>query len=149
MIVVNGPIASRIGLNSGTNALGRGFQSNASIGRGLRLILQNIGGAIPGKTDMATLGQPGKYTYCFAENESHSPWPSLATSLGYKGTGNVVTAIPANGSLEIRDSDSEFAEDLIWTISHSILSAGLVGPQVKQLLKEWQHRSSVQSMLRF
>ena len=69
------PVAGAIGMNAAGNALGPGNRANATIGRAVRLVLQNVGGAIPGVGDMATLGQPGKYTFCFAENEAESPWP--------------------------------------------------------------------------
>jgi hypothetical protein len=70
VIIVNGPIAKRIGMNSGGNALGQGNRANATIGRALQLVIRNVGGGIPGEIDRAVLGNPGKYTFCFAEDES-------------------------------------------------------------------------------
>ena len=70
VVIVNGPITGRIGMNSGGNALGQGNRANASIGRALQLIVRNVGGGIPGGIDRATLGTPGKYSFCFAEDES-------------------------------------------------------------------------------
>ena len=61
-LVVNGPIAQQLDVNAGFNCLGQGTWANATIGRAMRLILQNIGGALPGEMDRATHGQPGKYT---------------------------------------------------------------------------------------
>ena len=78
MYIVNGPIVEQLGLNGKNNALGSGNRANATIGRAMTLILQNIGGAIPGETDMATLGQPAKYACCFAENIDESPWGATA-----------------------------------------------------------------------
>ena len=66
VIIVNGPIAKRIGMNSGINALGQGNRANATIGRALNLIVRNVGGGRPGEADRATLGAPSKYTLCFA-----------------------------------------------------------------------------------
>lgn len=128
MIVVNGPVAGEIGLNGGTNALGPGNRANATIGRAVRLILQNIGGATPGTIDMATLGQPGKYTFCFAENESASPWEPLATGAGFSPGQSAVTVIAAGGICEIRDSESQSADDLIQTLANSTTMVGIVGP---------------------
>jgi hypothetical protein len=68
-IIVNGPLAATLGINAGLNCLGQGNRANATLGRALRLVLQNIGGALPGQMDRATHGQPGKYTFCCAENE--------------------------------------------------------------------------------
>ena len=70
IIVVNGPIATEIGMNSGINCLGQGNRANATIGRALQLIIRNVGGGKPGELDRAVLGGPGKYTFCFAEDES-------------------------------------------------------------------------------
>src|SRR3712207_959051 len=44
MVVVNGPVARRIGMNSGVNALGQGNRANATIGRALQLVVRNVGG---------------------------------------------------------------------------------------------------------
>ena len=69
IIIVNGPIARAIGMNSGLNVLGQGNRANATIGRALNLIVQNVGGGRPGEADRSTLGAPSKYTLCFAEDE--------------------------------------------------------------------------------
>jgi len=127
MIIVNGPIATAIGMNSGANALGPGNRANATIGRALRLALQNIGGAKPGEMDMATLGQPGKYTFCLAENEAQSPWPALHVERGFTQEQSAVTVIGAEGIIEIVDSVSTEPEHLIRTYANSMLFAGSVG----------------------
>ena len=77
LVIVNGPMARELGMNSGHNAFGPGTHSNATIGRAIRLILLNIGGAIPGLGDMSTFGGPNKYSYCVAENEADNPWEPL------------------------------------------------------------------------
>jgi hypothetical protein len=82
LIIVNGPVAGRLGISGGPNALGNGHRANALIGRALRLTLQNVGGARPGLEDRATLGHAGKFSYCLAENEAASPWPTLAAERG-------------------------------------------------------------------
>src|SRR4051812_30134739 len=76
VVIVNGPIAPRIGMNSGVNAFGQGNRANATIGRALQLVVRNVGGGRPGEVDRAALGNPGKYTFCFAEAEATSPWES-------------------------------------------------------------------------
>ena len=83
MIVVNGPITREIGMNARVNALGQGNRANATIGRALQLVIRNIGGGVPGGIDRAMLGNPGKYTFCFAEREDDSPWESLAVERGF------------------------------------------------------------------
>ena len=70
VIIVNGPVVKRIGMNCGINALGQGNRANATIGRALNLIVRNVGGGRPGEVDRSTLGAPSKFTLCFAEDES-------------------------------------------------------------------------------
>lgn len=78
VIVINGPIARRIGMNWGSNALGQGNRANATIGRALQLIIRNVGGGVPGQLGRATLGGPGKYTFCFAEDETDAEREPIA-----------------------------------------------------------------------
>lgn len=127
LVVVNGPIVEEIGMNAEGNALGPGNRANATIGRAVRLTLQNVGCARPRETDMATLGQPGKYTFCFAENERASPWPPLHIERGFGNGVSVVTVIGASGSIEIVDVSSSSAADLAQTYAQSMLIAGNIG----------------------
>ena len=60
VVVVNGPIRRRIGMNAKGNALGQGNRANGAIGRALQLVIRNIGGGRPQEVDRATLGNPGK-----------------------------------------------------------------------------------------
>ncbi|MBM3344011.1 MAG: hypothetical protein FJY56_18145 [Betaproteobacteria bacterium] len=125
--VVNGPIADRIGINAKNNALGSGHRANATIGRAMNLILQNIGGAKPGEVDMATLGQPAKYACCFAENVAESPWMPLHVERGFAPDANVVTVVGIGGTIEVVDSDSADAAGLAQTFAQSMLIAGTSG----------------------
>jgi len=127
MIIVNGPVIATAGMNCGANALGPGNRANASIGRALSLVLRNVGGAIPGEMDMATLGQPGKYGFCIAENEAESPWPPLHVERGFDPAQSVVTVVGVSGSGEAVDSVSKTAADLAQTLAGSMLSSGNVG----------------------
>jgi hypothetical protein len=126
VVIVNGPVATAIGMNAAGNALGPGNRANATIGRAVRLVLQNVGGAVPGVGDMATLGQPGKYTFCFAENEAASPWPALHVERGFAPDASVVTVAGVAGSVEIVDSSSAGAEHVIHTYANSMLIAGSI-----------------------
>ncbi|MEO7726877.1 MAG: hypothetical protein ABIS45_06455 [Burkholderiales bacterium] len=90
-LIVNGPIARWLEVNGGAGCLGQGAWANATLGRALRLILQNIGGALPGEMDKATQGQPGKYSFCCAENEEASPWEPLHVERGFAKDTNTVT----------------------------------------------------------
>jgi hypothetical protein len=97
-LIVNGPIARWLEVNGGAGCLGQGAWANATLGRALRLILQNIGGALPGEMDKATQGQPGKYTFCCAENEEASPWEPLHVERGFAADANTVTVVGALGT---------------------------------------------------
>ena len=72
--MVNGPLADALEINGAYNAIGQGRRANAAIGRAIRFILLNIGGATPGVLDRSTMGSPAKYSFCFAENVAASPW---------------------------------------------------------------------------
>ena len=97
-LIVNGPIARWLEVNSGAGCLGQGAWANATLGRALRLILQNIGGALPGEMDKATQGQSAKYTFCCAENEEASPWEPLHVERGFAADANTVTVVGALGT---------------------------------------------------
>ncbi len=106
LLVVNGPIAARLGISGGANALGNGHRGNAVIGRAVRLALQNVGGARPGREDRATLGHPGKLTYCVAENETASPWPPLHVERGFAAAQSCVTVCGAEAPHNVNDHGS-------------------------------------------
>ncbi|MBI3938450.1 MAG: hypothetical protein HY323_15850 [Betaproteobacteria bacterium] len=100
-IIVNGPVAKRLGINGRYNCLGEGEWANATIGRALRLVLRNAGGALPGGMDRATQGQPGKYTFCCAENEDENPWEPLHVERGYAPDRSTVTVVGAEGTMNM------------------------------------------------
>src|SRR5438105_314579 len=112
VVIVNGPIAREIGMNSGVNALGQGNRANATIGRALQLIIRNVGGGRPGEIDRATLGNPGKYTFCFAEAEDTSPWQPLAVERGLRSGTSAVTLFAGEGSRGVFDQLSRSPESL-------------------------------------
>jgi hypothetical protein len=92
MIMVSGPIAGEINMNSGVGLLGHGWQANNTIGRAIRLNLINIGCLWPGEIDMALIGRPSSHTfYTFAENIQQSPWETFNEGLGYEPGESCVT----------------------------------------------------------
>ncbi|HEY0613802.1 MAG TPA: hypothetical protein VGC96_04135 [Candidatus Elarobacter sp.] len=95
LLVVNGPIRHAIGMNAGHNVFGSGNRANATIGRAIRLILLTVGGGTPGDLDKSTLGHPGKYTYCIAENEELSPWAPYHVEHGMAPEDSAVFVIAA------------------------------------------------------
>lgn len=95
VIIVSGPIAAKLEINSGTGCFGGGFRANATIGRALRLTMRNLGGAKPGGVEKSTQAWPGKITFCFAENEGRSPWEPLRVESGYPLEASTVTVTAA------------------------------------------------------
>lgn len=118
-LIVNGPIGRDLGINGALNCLGQGAWANATLGRALRLILQNVGGARPGEMDRATHGQPGKYTFCCAENEAESPWDALHVERGFARDCSTVTVVGASGTLNM-NSHAKEADDLLRAIADTM-----------------------------
>ncbi|MCC5856704.1 MAG: thioredoxin family protein [Ectothiorhodospiraceae bacterium] len=119
MVIVNGPITRAIGMNSGVNALGQGNRANATIGRALQLVIRNVGGGRPGEIDRATLGNPGKYTFCFAEAED-SDWGSLSVERGFPPEASTVTLFAGEGVQGIVDQKSRTPESLARSFANSL-----------------------------
>ena len=124
-MLVNGPIAREIGLNSGDNLFGPGWRANATIGRAIRLIMRNVIGTIPGELDRSSLGHAGKYSFCIAENEEDSPWPAFHTTRGFKPAQNAVTIFAAYAPHQYSNRLSATPEGVLATAcAHMKISAG-------------------------
>jgi hypothetical protein len=124
IIIVNGPVAKRIGMNSGMNALGQGNRANATIGRALNLIVLNVGGGRPGEADRSTLGAPSKYTLCFAEDESDPAWEPLSVARGFPRGVSTVTLFQGHGPEAVVDQKSRTAEGLTRSFALSLVKMG-------------------------
>lgn len=124
LVIVNGPVAKELAMNSGHNAFGPGTQSNATIGRAIRLALVNIGGAIPELGDMSTFGAPSKYSYFVAENEAGNPWEPLHVERGFAPEASAVTVIGAECLHNVNDHESLSAEGILTTIAGTMISTG-------------------------
>jgi hypothetical protein len=116
LLVVNGPIAKRIGMNGGANAFGSGNRANATIGRAIRLMLLNVGGGWPGDLDKSTLGHPGKYTYCACENEAQSPLAPYHVEHGYAPADSTVFVIAAEAPHSVTNHISNDPEGILDTM---------------------------------
>ncbi|MFM9943363.1 MAG: thioredoxin family protein [Hyphomicrobiaceae bacterium] len=112
IVIINGPVRKQLGMNSGINVLGQGNRANATIGRALQLAIRNIGGGKPGGVDRATLGNPGKLGFCFAEDEESSSWESLATERGVPVGKSAVTIYGGYGVTGIIDQLARTPEQL-------------------------------------
>jgi hypothetical protein len=112
VIIVNGPIRDRIGMNYRMSALGQGNRANATIGRAVQLVVRNVGGGRPGEVDRATFGQPGKFTMCFAEYEQRSTWEPLHVERGFRPEESTVTVFAGGAPTAIVDERSRSARSL-------------------------------------
>jgi len=117
LLVVNGPYGRRLGLHGGSGCFGPGFRANATLGRVIRLILLNVGGAWPGRYDMATQGSPAKYAYCIAENEEAAPWGPLRD-------GDIVTVYGGEGPHNVNDHVSTTASGILANVADTAVSLG-------------------------
>ena len=124
LMIVNGPVVTELGINGGYNAFGPGTQSNATIGRAVRLVLLNVGGAIPALGDMSTFGSPAKYSYCVAENEPANPWQPLHVEYGFPREASTVTVVGAECPHNVNDHESLSAEGILTTIAGTIATTG-------------------------
>jgi hypothetical protein len=125
LMIVNGPISRELGMNSGNNLFGPGWRANATIGRAVRLIMRNTIGTLPGELDQSSLGHPGKYTYCIAENETESPWPPLHVDRGFNREQSAVTIMAALGVHQFSNGLSATAEGVLTTACAQMrISAG-------------------------
>lgn len=113
VIVCNGPGTRAIGMNSGINVFGQGNRANNTIGRAVQLTVRNVGGGRPGEVDRATHGNPGKISFCFAEDEEGSPFTSLATERGIPQGSNAVTVFAGEGPRCIVDQLARTADELV------------------------------------
>lgn len=119
-ILLNGPARLELGIECGYSCLGHNGRANATIGRALRLVLRNVGGAVPGAVSKSCFGQPGRISLCFGEWEERSPWEPFHVRRGF-GTGeSVVTVTCATGTQDIADVFAESASDLVDVIAHGI-----------------------------
>ena len=112
VVIVNGPVTKRIGMNWAGNALGQGNRANATIGRALQLIIRNVGGGKPQGIDRSVMGNPGKYTFCFAEDETDPDWVPLNVARGHAPGTSSVTLFHGDGVQGIADQAAQGPEDL-------------------------------------
>lgn len=148
VMIVNGPIRQKIGMNAGVNVLGQGNRANSTIGRALQLTIRNVGGGRPGGVDRATQGNPGKLSFCFPEDEEGSPFEPLHVARGYTADQSTVTLFPGEGPRGLVDQLSRDPESLarsfaacLRTVQHPKLpmvfdAILIIGPEHGRVFKE-------------
>ena len=124
LAVVNGPIANDLSMNSSVSVFGPGHRANATIGRAIRLVIINVTGALPGVLDKATLGHPGKYTWCIAECEEVSPWEPLHVERGMEATSSAITLFAGLSATQVSNHTGNTPEAILTSFRDAMFSAG-------------------------
>jgi hypothetical protein len=120
LVIVSGPAAERLGFASGAGVFGNVARANSTVGRALQLVMANLGGARPGEIDMATLGNPGRFSYCIAESRAHNPWGPHHTELGFGADESTVTLFAATGMMEVSEHTARTAAGVLRTIAATL-----------------------------
>jgi hypothetical protein len=119
LVIVNGPIRRRLDINSAASVFGAGWRANATIGRAVRLVWVNVGGARPGLISMSTFGQPGRYSYCIAEHEEASPWEPLHVEHGFAAGESTVAALAAEAPQIVANTMGRTAREVLDTVARA------------------------------
>lgn len=124
LAVVNGQIANDLAMNSSVSVFGPGHRANATIGRAIRLAIINVTGALPGVLDKATLGHPGKYTWCIAEGEDVSPWEPLHVERGMDARSSAITLFAGLSATQVSNHTGNTPEAILTSFRDAMFSAG-------------------------
>jgi hypothetical protein len=125
LVIVSGPVVERLGFNSRWGVFGGGARANATVGRAVRLILWNIGGGYPGQIDMSTMGHPGKYAFCIAEDREWNPWTPLHVERGLRPEDSAVTVVATDGPHQIgTGSGYASADEVLTVLADSMMTIG-------------------------
>lgn len=143
-VVLNGPIRKELNASGSFNALGNSDRATSVIGRALRLALINILDVRPGEIDRSTLGHPGKFTFCVAEDEDDSAWLPLAQMRGMPPGASAVTVMAAGSPRQImnewttdpREILETFAAEMRANLRHYSLHAGNYAIIIPKQLRE-------------
>jgi hypothetical protein len=122
LIVVNGPVRQELGMSGSFNTLGSSDRATTVIGRAIRLILCNLLDARPGQVDRSTIGHPGKFSYCVAEDEENSPWSPLAEERGVPEHASGVTVMAAGAPRQIMNEWTTEPSEILDTFVAEIKS---------------------------
>ncbi len=120
LVIVNGPLRHELGFASRGNVFSNVARANSTLGRALQLILINLGGARPAEIDMSALGNPGKFSYCIAENEEDSPWEPLHVELGFAPSRSTVTLFAGEAPSGVSEHNARLGETVLKAIAASL-----------------------------
>lgn len=117
LAVVNGPVRGSLGMDATFNVLGNSDRAAAAIGRAIRLVLRNVLDVRPGELDRSTLGHPGKFGYCLAEDEEGTTWTPLAQLRGAPAGASAVTVMAAGAPRQIMNEWTSVPEEILETFA--------------------------------
>jgi hypothetical protein len=112
-MLVNGPVRQMLDINFGSGCLGPGWRANATIGRAVRLILTNGGGALPGVYSKSCTASPLRYSYICGENEEANPWAPFHVDRGFARDASAVTVFYATSYCIINGSRGVGPDDIL------------------------------------
>jgi len=113
LLLINGPVRKALEINDSTGCLGPGWRANATIGRALRLVLNNVGGAVPVTYSKSTFGSPLRYSFICGENEEENPWTPYHVDAGFERNDSTVTAFKASSFLNISGGEGVGPEEIL------------------------------------
>ena len=116
LVVINGPVRRELRFACGSNVFSNAARANSTIGRALQLVLRNLGGAAPGRIDMSTMGNPGRFSFVIGENEEASPWEPLCSDFGIPAGRNAATLYCAEPPRPVSEHKARTAPVLLRAI---------------------------------
>jgi hypothetical protein len=119
-LLINGPIRQQLDINFGTGCLGPGWRANATIGRAIRFILQNVGGALPGVYSKSSFASPLRYSYICGENEEENPWFPFHVDRGFDRHDSTVTVFKASNYCNISGGEGVGADEILRQIASNM-----------------------------
>lgn len=118
LVVVSGPIRRQLGMTSAHSALGNADRASLVIGRAVRLVLRNLLDVRPGELDRATLGHPGKISWCVADDEEGArPWLSLGEERGMPPDTSSVTVFAAGAPRQVMNEWTTDPAEVLATVA--------------------------------
>jgi hypothetical protein len=127
LVMISGAAVELLGMNAGFSVFGSGHVANATIGRAVRLVCQNLCGGSPGTIDKATMGHPGKYSYCIGESPTRNPWTPFHTDRGLPAEASAVTVFAGEAPIFARNDWSSEPGPVLATIADAMKVSHFTG----------------------
>jgi len=127
LLLISGPVVGQLALNTSFSLFGPGYHANATLGRAIRLVLQNVCGGVPGVLDKSTFGHPGKFSYCIGESLADNPWSPLHADHGVAAEASAVTVFAGEGPINARNDWASQPGPILATIADAMLPSHYTG----------------------